>query len=351
MAKTILLLSGGLDSTRAGKMLLDMGIEVEGLNLTSPFCRCTPSGLGCSAASKAASQLGITVKVIPSGNEYLEIVKHPRFGRGSGANACIDCRVHLFGHAARMMRETGADFITTGDVLDERPMSQRKKVMELIERQAGLEGYVLRPLSARHLAPTVAERTGLVDREKLLAIHGRRRLPQMALAEELGIGEYLCPAGGCLLTDPEYAVRFKELLDHDPGFGIRDANLLKLGRHLRLPSGAKVVIGRNEQENTSLRNFLTKGDVLIETVNVPGPSVLCRCPGGVEDIRVAMAAAAAYTKHCGKEKGIVTVTRVGEGGVRDEVVSRPMEPPLDAGCIARWWVGTEHTRSIMERNV
>ncbi|MHB9028095.1 MAG: hypothetical protein ACYC9O_04960 [Candidatus Latescibacterota bacterium] len=344
MIKAILLLSGGLDSVLAGKMLLEMGVSLRGLNTASPFCRCTPRSLGCSAAVRAAGQLGISVKVVSGGKEYLELMKRPRFGRGSGMNACIDCRIHLFSHARTEMEAWDADFIATGEVLDERPMSQRRKTLELIDRESGLEGYILRPLSAKLLPPTVPEQKGLVCREQLRAIQGRRRIPQFELAKELGITEYLCPGGGCLLTDPEYAERFRDLLSYAPDFGMEDVNLLKIGRHFRLESGAKVVVGRNEAENTAIEGFLAPGDIFITPSGDPGPSVLCRdC---VEDDRELAAALAAVFTGRGSQADF-QVQRIREDGRRETAGHSRRTMPLTRKQAAQWWVGTDHSRLHM----
>ena len=294
MAKAILLLSGGLDSTLAGKLLLQMGIEVEAVNFFSPFCNCTPKSAGCSAAKSAADQLGIPVRAFACGQDYLEAMKRPRFGRGKNMNACLDCRIHLFSRAREYMLECNADFIATGEVLGERPMSQHRRAMEIIARESGLADHIVRPLCAQLMPPSQPEREGLVDREQLLAIQGRRRLPQIALAKELGIKDYLCPAGGCLLTDKEFAARFKELLEHDPGFGLNDAKLLRYGRHFRLPGGTKAVVGRNEEENLVLERAAQTADLLLVPLNVPGPSVLCRGESAEQEVAPAAGLLAAY---------------------------------------------------------
>lgn len=296
MTKAILLLSGGLDSTLAGKLLLDMGISVEAVNFVSPFCNCTPKSMGCSAASKAAGQLGIPVKVFSTGNEYIEIIKHPRYGRGSGMNPCLDCRIFIFSRAKKYMEECGADFIATGEVLGERPMSQRRQAIELIERKSGLNGLILRPLSAQLFPPTKPEIEHLVDRNQLLDIQGRCRKPQIALAEKLGIGDFLCPAGGCLLTDPEFSARLKELMEYDPDFSMNSLKLLKVGRHFRLKSGVKIVVGRNEQENDILERLHITGDILLHPVTRTGPSVLCRGQLSDDDVSIGAGLLAAYTK-------------------------------------------------------
>ena len=296
MTKAVLLLSGGLDSTLAGKMLLDMGVEVEALNFVSPFCQCTPKSLGCSAAKKAAGQLGIPVHVHASGEDYIEVIKKPRFGRGSGMNPCLDCRIYTFEKAHEYMKETHADFIATGDVLGQRPMSQRRDAMNIIERESGLSGLVLRPLCAGLLKPSKPELDGIIDRDSMLSIQGRCRQPQFELAEKIGIKDYLCPAGGCLLTDPEFVPRMKDLFDFEPEFGIADTKLLKYGRHFRLPGGVKAVVGRNEQDNNAIERFFRDGDVLLIPHDLPGPSVLCRGSSSEEDILAAAALAASYTK-------------------------------------------------------
>src|SRR3990170_2260758 len=212
--KAISLLSGGLDSTLAARVLLDQGIELEALNFLTVFCTCTNRGETCLASQKAVQGLGIPLKVFNVSNEYLGVVKHPKHGYGSNINPCIDCRVFMLKKAKQYMEETGASFIVTGEVLGQRPMSQRKDAMRLIEKEADLKGLVLRPLSAKFLPVTIPEKEGWVDREKLLNIQGRSRKPQMKLADDLGIRDYPCPAGGCLLTDPSFAKRMKDLIHY-----------------------------------------------------------------------------------------------------------------------------------------
>ena len=337
MAKAILLLSGGLDSTLAGKMLIEMGVEVEAVNYTSPFCRCSPKSLGCSAAQKSAEQLGISVKVFATGLEYLDVVKQPRFGRGKGMNPCLDCRIYIFSRAKEHMKERGADFIITGEVLGERPMSQRRDAMELIERKSGLSGLILRPLSAKLFPPTIPEQEHLVDRNCLLAIQGRRRIPQFELAEKLGITDYLCPAGGCLLTYPEFSARLKDLLEHNPEFGMKDANLLKYGRHFRLPNGSKAVVGRNESENNVIESFILTGDVLLVPKDMPGPSVLCSGMKSSSDMYLAAGLAATYTKG-----GTIMDVEIKSSSQRENGQCLRNVEPLDKDTISKWHIGTTH---------
>ena len=312
-------------------MLLEQGVEVDAVNFTSPFCNCTPRSMGCSAARMAADQLGIKVRVLSCKEDYLDIMKRPRFGRGSGMNACLDCRIYIFSQARKIMEQEGADFVVTGEVLGQRPMSQRLAAMELIDRESGLEGRILRPLSAQVMAETAAVRDGLVDPERLAGIKGRSRKPQFALAAELGLKDYLCPAGGCLLTDPEFAIRFKDLLEHDPDFGIADAVLLRYGRHFRLPSGAKVICGRNGDENPIIERALGSCDALLLPVNTMGPSVLCR-GGTADDITVAAGILSTYCKG----DGSVEVAVRGIEGERGTIIA----PPLDRETMAAWHVGS-----------
>jgi tRNA U34 2-thiouridine synthase MnmA/TrmU len=243
--KAIVLLSGGLDSTLAARIVLSQGISLEALNFLTPFCTCTKRGESCLASQKAVKTLGIPLKVFNVSEEYLNVLKNPKYGYGSNMNPCIDCRIFMFKKAKDFMLESGASFIVTGEVLGQRPMSQRRNTMLLIEKEAGLDDLILRPLSAKFLPPTIPEREGWINRDKLLAIHGRSRKPQIKLAEDLGIRDYPCPAGGCLLTDPIFAKRVKDLMVHQIDFSLNDIHLLKIGRHYRLSPKLKLIIGRN----------------------------------------------------------------------------------------------------------
>jgi tRNA-specific 2-thiouridylase len=226
--KAIALLSGGLDSTLAAKVMMEQGIELEGLNFLTVFCTCTNRGETCLASQKAVENLGIPLKIFNVSEEYLSVMKHPKHGYGRNMNPCIDCRIFMLKKTKAYMEESGAAFIITGEVLGQRPMSQRKDAMRLIEREAGLEGFILRPLSAKVLPITVPERERWVDREKLLKIEGRSRKPQIELAEHYSIRDYPCSAGGCLLTDPGFSKRMKDLMLHNPEFSLNDVHLLKI---------------------------------------------------------------------------------------------------------------------------
>jgi tRNA U34 2-thiouridine synthase MnmA/TrmU len=246
------LLSGGLDSTLAVKLMLDQGIDVVALNFRSPFCQCDRRGR-CEAA-EAAAKHGIPLHMIVGGDDYLRMLRNPKHGYGSGMNPCIDCRILMLKKAKSYARKIGAKFLFTGEVLGERPMSQHRKALEIIEKETGLKGKILRPLSAKLLPPTQAELRGWVNREKLLNIKGRSRKPQIALAASLGIFDYPCPAGGCLLTDKEFAAKLRDLFNHRRRVRLRDIAFLKVGRHFRLGEN-KMIVGRDEAENKTLLSF------------------------------------------------------------------------------------------------
>lgn len=251
--KALALLSGGLDSTLAVKMMLDMGIDVEALNFTSPFCTCTGKNAGCkSEAVRVAQEFNIPIKVVHKGLDYLEIVRNPEHGYGKGINPCVDCRIYLLRKAKEYMAESGSDFVITGEVLGQRPMSQRRDSLRLIERESGLEGLLLRPLSAQHFEATIPEKEGWVDRDKLLAIKGRCRKELFELADELDVTNYPCPAGGCLLTELSFVPKIRDMFDHCDELVLRDFRLLKLGRHFRIDRRTKLIVGRAEADNNQL---------------------------------------------------------------------------------------------------
>jgi hypothetical protein len=272
--KAIGLLSGGLDSTLAVNLIMQQGIEVIALNFLTPFCRCSKKGCG-SEAVKVSEKMGFELRVEYLGDEYLDIVRSPAHGYGRNMNPCIDCRILIFSKARKVMENEGASFVFTGEVLGERPMSQRRDSMRIIEKESGLVGRLLRPLSAQHFPPTVAEEEGTVDRSKLLAITGRSRKPQMRLAKEIGLNEYPCPAGGCLLTDPVYARKVRDLLERSE-LTMENVVLLGIGRHFRLHDCAKLIVGRDQNENTRLESLAREGDVVLSTFPLPGPVALLR---------------------------------------------------------------------------
>ncbi len=306
--KAIALLSGGLDSTLAVKLMLDQGIDVVALNFLTPFCNCTGKSSSCQhEASRVAREFGVPIRTRFKGLEYLKIVEHPRHGYGRGLNPCLDCRIFMHREAKELMEEEGAQFLVTGEVLGQRPMSQRRDALRLIERESGTEDRILRPLSAHHFEPTLPEREGWVDRSKLLAISGRSRKEQIRLAEELGVTDYPCPAGGCLLTEVDFAAKLRDLFATKPDYDLRDVRLLRTGRHFRLPGGPRVIVGRDEGENQVLEAGLSAGDSLVRGADFDGPSALTRDSLGEGDLATV---GRILLRYAHRERGAIAV----EGG-------------------------------------
>jgi hypothetical protein len=280
MVRAVGLISGGLDSLLAVKLLQEQGIEVIGVAFKSPF-------FDVKKAKEAASRLGIPLRVIDITEDLIPIIRAPKHGYGSGMNPCIDCHTLMVKKAGEVMKEVGAQFVFTGEVLGQRPFSQTKRAMRTVEEESGMVGLVLRPLSAKKLPPTIPEKEGWVKREGLLGLWGRGRKEQMELAWRLGINDPPQPAGGCLLTDPAFSRRVKDLLDHQESLGKRDLELLKIGRHFRLSPTTKLIVGRKEGENAKLRGLSTKEDLLLELQNLAGPIGLIPYGGREADLPLA----------------------------------------------------------------
>ncbi|MBU2601281.1 MAG: hypothetical protein KKA32_03845 [Actinobacteria bacterium] len=309
--KAVALLSGGLDSRLAVKMMVDQDIEVTAINFVTPFCTCTSQGCRSEARS-AAALLGVPLKVVNNSHALLEAVRRPKYGHGRGLNPCLDCRILSFRKAAQHMEEIGATFIVTGEVVGQRPMSQRRNAMDIIEAESGLTGKVLRPLSAQHFPPTEPEIQGIVDREKLLSLSGRGRKEQMAMARDMGINDYPCPAGGCLLTDPGFASRLSELLEEFPDVTMPQVTLLKAGRHFRSSTGQWVIVPRDDLENRRLLNLSHALVAVVEAVDAVGPVAGVMALGEVDDTTLGEAAA--------------LVARYGQSRESDRVLVRAWAP-------------------------
>ncbi len=285
------MISGGLDSTLAARVMLEQGIELTGIYLSAPWGCCDKT-----VAMKAARSLGIDFLVIKMTDEYINVIRNPKYGYGSSMNPCIDCRIYMFEKVKEVMARIGASFLVTGEVLGQRPMSQMKNSMALIEERAGLKGLVVRPLSAKAMEPTLPEQAGAVDRGLLYGITGRSRKPQMELALRLGILDYPNPAGGCLLTDEGFGNRVRDLFDHQDKIDLEDMELLRFGRHFRPNPSTKLVVGRNEQENGTLQEYLAPGRVLFKPDGFPAPSVLLLGPPDDLMNRLALRVISHYTK-------------------------------------------------------
>jgi tRNA-specific 2-thiouridylase len=280
--KSIALFSGGLDSILAANMMVELGVDVECVTFETPF-------FGAQKATTAAKIIGLPLTVINITDIYLPMLHAPRYGYGKNMNPCIDCHTLMLKTAGARMEATGADFVFTGEVLGQRPMSQTKQSLHLVAKNSGYGDVTLRPLSAQLLPETKPEREGKVDRSRLLAIQGRGRKIQMDLARHYGIMDYPPPAGGCLLTDPNYSRRLRDLFDHQPECGLRDIELLKFGRHFRIQEKCKAIVGRNQADNEAIQHLIAEDDAVIHMADVPGPTTLV--PGGGDPQTLTIAAA------------------------------------------------------------
>lgn len=274
--KAVALLSGGLDSQIAVKMMKEQNIEVEAVAIKTPFCD-FDCGKGCGhKVLEVASELDIKLKTVYLGNEYLDMLKSPKYGYGSGMNPCIDCRVMMYEQAKKHMETIGADFIITGEVLHQRPMSQNSRALDIIEKESNLSRKILRPLSAQLLPATLPDIEGKVDISKMGSIKGRSRKEQLRLAAKFEIMDPPNSAGGCLLTDPQFAKRIKDLFKFTFKPSINDVELLKVGRHFRVSNNTKLIVGRNHHENEILQSLACDSDYLLEPIDIPGPLSIFR---------------------------------------------------------------------------
>lgn len=309
-------MSGGLDSVLAARIMLDQNVDVEAVHFIIPFAKTSHEII-----EKISRDFGIKVHMVPLGEDFLKIIVNPKYGYGSQMNPCIDCRILMLRKAKELADKIGADFLVTGEVLDERPFSQRLRAMQLIEREAGLEGRILRPLSAKLLPPTEAELRGWVDREKLLAIRGRRRKPQMELAARYGIKEYQTPAGGCLLTDPIFSRKLRDHLKHRGELTMDDVALLIVGRHFRI-NGVKVVVGRNKSENDILLSIAEKNNMLyLTTKDYKGPITVITEEASEAIVEKAAAITARYSD---APKDIEVKVLCRRGSEEKEITVKPM---------------------------
>jgi tRNA U34 2-thiouridine synthase MnmA/TrmU len=303
--KALCVFSGGLDSMLAAELIRAQDIDVLALFFETPFFE-------SRKAAQSARKMGLSFKVVNITKRHLEIVKHPKHGYGNNMNPCIDCHALMFRIAGEMLEQEGAAFVFSGEVLGQRPMSQNKQSLSLIGRESGLEGLLLRPLSAKKLPPTTPEEKGWVKRDQLMDFQGRSRKPQMELAKKLSIDTYPSPAGGCLLTENAFSRRLKDLLSarHDPE--LRELELLKLGRHFRLDRQTKAVVGRNKRENEAITALAADKDNLLVSMSVPGPTVLVAGDYSDRSLKTAAEITAAYSD--AKLGESISVRVIGESG-------------------------------------
>jgi tRNA-specific 2-thiouridylase len=296
------LCSGGLDSMLSALLLRKQGVDVQWITFETPFFSSTKA----KEASKTTRIPLMVENITPS---YIEMLKNPRCGYGKNMNPCLDCHALMFNLAGRIMKEKALDFLFSGEVLGQRPMSQTKNSLRYVEKQSGFDGYILRPLSAKRLPVTVPEQEGWINRDLLLDITGRSRKPQLKLAKEFGISKFPAPAGGCLLTDKGFASRLKDLFDHQDTHAEREFYLLRHGRHLRLNLTTKIVVGRTEKDNENIKKFYDPNlDTMIKTKQIPGPIVLIPNDSGRETRMLAASICVGYSKASGITPIEVSVT-------------------------------------------
>lgn len=286
--KALALFSGGLDSILAVKLIEEQDVEVIGICFESPF-------FSSQKARESAQYIVLPLRMVDITDRLFKIVLSPRHGYGKGLNPCIDCHALMFKIAGEMQKEEGADFIISGEVLGQRPMSQNMQSLSIISRESGFEDLILRPLSARRLPETLPEKAGWVNRERLLGLSGRSRRPQMELAKKFGIEKYPSPAGGCLLTEVVFSRRLKDLISTNQTFSRRDSELLKWGRHFRISKRTKIVVGRNKGENERITSLMRKEDTILMMEFFPGPTVLAVGDPSVEDLEIIAAITVSYS--------------------------------------------------------
>lgn len=317
--KAVALFSGGLDSTLAVKLIQEKGIEVIGVNFKTPF-------FGLEKAYLTAKDLDIDLEIIDITEELLGILRNPKYGFGKNMNPCIDCHALMFKKAGEYMIKIGASFILSGEVLGERPMSQNRNSLSIIERESGFEGRILRPLSALLLPETIPEKEGLVDRNKLLDISGRSRKRQMELATKMNLKDYPSPAGGCKLTERGFSKRLRDLFTQEK-FSLKEIELLKLGRHFRLSRDIKLVVGRNKEENEQLKDFFQDGDFLFKAKNLKGPISLLK-KGSKVDYELIDKSCQITARYCDRNKEENEEVYINYFGKSNELLKTKKVKPL-----------------------
>ena len=322
--KVVALLSGGLDSQLAVKMMQKQGFEVSAVAIKTPFCD-FDCGRGCGfEIRERADTLGVDLKTVYLGDEYIEMLKNPKHGFGSGMNPCIDCRAMMFDAAKKRMDEIGAEFIISGEVLGQRPMSQHGPALRTIEKESNLKGKIVRPLSGALLAKTDPEKNGLIKREDLGMIRGRSRKPQLQLAKEFGIEDPPNAGGGCLLTDPSFSLRAKDLFKHKETPTINDIDMLKVGRHFRFDQKIKFVVGRNKEENEIIKSLALSNDILFEARDHMGPISILRGDGLDRFEKFAAEITLRYSDAQKNEQSVVIIKKNNKNS--DLLVSCATEP-------------------------
>lgn len=298
MTKALAMMSGGLDSTLAAKLIKDQGIDVLGLCFKSYF-------FGPKNAVRMAKQIDVPLKVVDFSKEHFEMVKNPKHGYGKNINPCIDCHAMMMRYAGNLLKEYDAQFIITGEVLNQRPMSQNKSSLDVVRKESGFSDKILRPLCAKNLKPTEMELNGMVNREKLLDIYGRSRKAQMELADRWGVKDYPSPAGGCKLTEPNYAKRLRDLLRYNEMPNENELELLKFGRHFRISENAKIISTRTHDEADEINEFLTENELIFFADDFNGSMIIIYGKPTETDIELAAKITGRYCK--GKDEDRINV--------------------------------------------
>ena len=320
--KVVALLSGGLDSQLAVRMMQEQGFDVSAVAIKTPFCD-FDCGRGCGfEIRERADDLNVNLKTVYLGDEYIDMLKNPKHGIGAGFNPCVDCRTMMFEAAKKHMDEIGAEFIVSGEVLGQRPMSQHAPSLKLIEKESGLEGKIVRPLSARLLPETIPEKEGLIKRENLGMIRGRTRRNQLDMAEKYGIENPPNAGGGCLLTEPQFGIKAKDLFNHVENPTINDIDLLKIGRHFRLDEETKFVVGRNKDENEMIEAIALPNDILVEAKDHVGPTSILRGNTAKDHTNFASSVTLRYSDAPKNQSEIVLVKN---GDVSKEISAKSIE--------------------------
>ena len=320
--KVVALLSGGLDSQLAVRMMQEQGFEVSAVAIKTPFCD-FDCGRGCGfEIRERADDLNVNLKTVYLGDEYIEMLKHPKYGIGAGFNPCIDCRAMMFNAAKKHMDEIGAEFIISGEVLGQRPMSQHGPALRTIEKESGLVGKIVRPLSAALLPETDPEKNGLIKRENLGMIKGRTRRAQLDMAKKYGIENPPNAGGGCLLTDPTFGLRAKDLFAHTETPTINDIDLLKIGRHFRFDEQTKFVVGRNKDENEMIKAIALSGDILFHARDHMGPVSILRGKNAGTYVKFASSITLRYSDAPKGEQALVTINK---DNIKEEITVQHAE--------------------------
>jgi len=320
--KVVALLSGGLDSQLAIKMMQEQGFDVSAVAIKTPFCD-FDCGRGCGfEIRERADDLDVNLKTVYLGDEYIEMLKHPKHGIGAGFNPCIDCRSMMFDAAKKHMEEIGAEFIISGEVLGQRPMSQHAPALRTIENESDLVGKIVRPLSAALLPETDPEKDGLIKRENLGMIRGRTRRGQLDMAKKYGIENPPNAGGGCLLTEPHFGIKAKDLFSHTKNPTINDIDLLKIGRHFRLDEETKFIVGRNKDENEMIKAIALPGDILLEAKDFVGPVSILRGSNAKQHLKFASSITLRYSDAPNNEQAIVSIR---DNDLVEEIASKSAE--------------------------